>query len=49
MSGSPVLLGIGKAIGVVSLGNLGGPDEGPNPRLMRNLPGWLLRIAGFRK
>ena len=38
MSGSPVLLGNGKAIGVVSLG-----DDAPNPRLMRNLPGWLLK------
>jgi hypothetical protein len=38
MSGSPVVLGNGKAIGVVSLGK-----GAHNPRLMSNLPGWLLK------
>jgi hypothetical protein len=47
MSGSPVLLGDGSAIGVVCVA--GGVDPrrytegGPNPRLMTNLPGWCLR------
>jgi hypothetical protein len=47
MSGSPVLLGDGSAIGVVCVS--GGVDPrlytegGPNPRLMTNLPGWCLR------
>jgi hypothetical protein len=46
MSGSPVLLGDGSAIGVVCAA--GGTDTGlyteggPNPRLMTNLPGWCL-------
>jgi len=36
MSGSPILMENGCAIGVVSTGS------GPEPRLMRCLPGWLL-------
>jgi hypothetical protein len=45
MSGSPILNKHGEAIGVVCLS--GGKDErrtegGPNPRLLGNLPGWLL-------
>jgi hypothetical protein len=46
MSGSPVLLGDGTAIGLISVA--GGIDPrlytegGPNPRLMTNLPGWCL-------
>jgi hypothetical protein len=47
MSGSPVLVGDGSAIGVVCVA--GGVDlslyteGGPNPRLVTNLPGWCLR------
>jgi hypothetical protein len=44
MSGSPVLLSDGSAIGVCTAGGLEALTEGgPNPRLMDNLPGWLLR------
>jgi hypothetical protein len=47
MSGSPIVLRNGKAIGAVSLGaNALGTR---NPRMVRDLPGWLLRVAGFRK
>jgi hypothetical protein len=51
MSGSPVLLGDGSAIGVVCVA--GGIDPrlytegGPNPRLMSNLPGWCLRALAI--
>jgi hypothetical protein len=51
MSGSPVLLSDGSAIGVVSAG--GGTDHrlftegGPNPRLATNLPGWCLRALAI--
>ena len=51
MSGSPVLLGDGSAIGVVCVA--GGVDlrlyteGGPNPRLMTNLPGWCLRALAI--
>jgi hypothetical protein len=51
MSGSPVLLGDGSAIGVVCVA--GGVDPrlytegGPNPRLMTNLPGWCLRALAI--
>jgi len=47
MSGSPIIAEDGSAIGVFCLGS-GRPDDdrpsqgGPNPRLMGNLPGWLL-------
>ena len=41
MSGSPIVTEIGTAIGVVC--TAAAPWEGgPNPRLTRNLPGWLL-------
>jgi hypothetical protein len=54
MSGSPVISADGAAIGIVSLssnaeGFFGQPDgcedeNGmPNPRLLRDLPGWMLR------
>jgi hypothetical protein len=45
MSGSPVLLSDGSAIGIVcTAGGLAALTEGgPNARLMDNLPGWLLR------
>lgn len=45
MSGSPIIAEDGTAIGVVCLGSSTPGDElggGPNPRLMGNLPGWLL-------
>lgn len=50
MSGSPIVNINGRAIGVVCTSG-GGTDleshteGGPNPRLTRNLPGWLLRQA----
>jgi hypothetical protein len=45
MSGSPVLLSDGSAIGIVctASGLEALTEGGPNPRLMDNLPGWLLR------
>jgi hypothetical protein len=49
MSGSPVLLAEGAAIGVVctSESALSGDREGgPNPELLAALPGWLLRNLG---
>lgn len=48
MSGSPLVANDDSAIGIVCLGS-GTPGDdppvegGPNPRLMGNLPGWLLR------
>jgi hypothetical protein len=50
MSGSPIVIDNGAAVGVVCLGG-GGPGEahtagGPNPRLTQNLPGWLLHELG---
>jgi hypothetical protein len=46
MSGSPIINDKCFAIGVVSAG--GGTNgerwpSGPNPRLVHNLPGWLLK------
>jgi Trypsin-like peptidase domain len=41
MSGSPIINDDGAAIGVLTL------SAPSNPRLVRDLPGWLLRIAGF--
>jgi hypothetical protein len=38
MSGSPIIVPDGTAIGVVCLGSETG---GPNPRLTGNLPGWF--------
>jgi hypothetical protein len=49
MSGSPILADDGSAIGVLCLsstiGSITGPstEGGPNPRLITDLPGWLLR------
>jgi len=49
MSGSPILLDDGKAIGVVVAGGGSEIDDdvptegGPDPWLVGNLPGWLLR------
>ena len=53
MSGSPILAEDGSAIGIVCLSG-GATDEiqtggGPNPRLMGNLPGWLLNRMTARK
>ena len=44
MSGSPIVSDSGAAVGVITLGsNMKdiGPNSGPNPRLVRDLPGWL--------
>jgi hypothetical protein len=58
MSGSPILDGKGKAIGLVSMSsgsnreNSEGDREGASPSLANHLPGWLLRelgVAPFRK
>jgi len=46
MSGSPVISDNGTAIGVVTPSNVSEPEDNlgsPNPRLARDLPGWLLR------
>ena len=43
MSGSPIVNDDGAAIGVVTF------SGSSNPRLVRDLPGWLLKVAGFRK
>jgi hypothetical protein len=51
MSGSPIVMDDGSAIGVVTIGTLradGNPDDihiGPSPFLSRNLPSWLLAEA----
>src|SRR4029077_2562754 len=42
MSGSPIILNDGKAIGIVTLAVEGG-HEAPNARLFRSLPVWLLQ------
>jgi len=48
MSGSPILNDAGRAIGIVAVGSAkasaSGGREGPQPILMRNLPGWLCKI-----
>jgi hypothetical protein len=41
MSGSPVLLDDGSAIGLVTTAG------GPNPRLVHNLPGWCLQALAI--
>ena len=50
MSGSPIITDDGLAIGVVCLGGGTGiegcREGGPNPRLMSNLPGWLVGSLG---
>jgi hypothetical protein len=46
MSGSPIISDASAAIGIVNLGssnNMSGPCGPPNSRLVRDLPGWLLR------
>jgi hypothetical protein len=48
MSGSPIISAEGAAIGVACLGAEDGAGNqaecsGPNPSLLGNLPGWLLR------
>jgi hypothetical protein len=40
MSGLPIVSETGEAVGVVSIGS-NGNQHGPNPRLVRDLPGWL--------
>ncbi len=52
MSGSPILKEDGAAIGVFVCSSGHGPlpakehtEGGPNPRLVRNLPGWMLPPA----
>jgi hypothetical protein len=51
MSGSPVLLGDGSAVGVVCVAGGVDPrlytDGGLNPRLMPTLPGWCLRALAI--
>jgi hypothetical protein len=53
MSGSPVILDTGAAIGVVCLSSGSGGDidayteGGPNPRLSCHLPGWVLHDIGM--
>ena len=54
MSGSPIVAMDGSAIGVVCTSQRGQNGEdlnrgGPNARLFRNLPGWLLRPLRERK
>jgi hypothetical protein len=41
MSGSPIILDDGTAIGVVALAAFSRSLECPNPRLVHDLPGWL--------
>ena len=53
MSGSPIVTENGKAIGVACLSS-GGDDlhhreGGPNPCLMRNLPGWFLKMLANKR
>jgi len=51
MSGSPVISEAGAAIGVVAVGQTTSSDTAvckdesgtPNPRLLRDLPGWVLK------
>ena len=48
MSGSPIVLPDGRAVGVVSTAessHSGGREGGPNPMLAAHLPGWLLAEA----
>jgi hypothetical protein len=40
MSGSPIVSDTGAAVGVISISS-NAKDSGPNPRLLRDLPGWL--------
>src|SRR5262249_23258795 len=45
MSGSPIILPDGSAVGVVCTGVEGKAEGGPNPSLFANLPAWLVREA----
>jgi hypothetical protein len=45
MSGSPVILPDGGAVGVMCVSAEGRRDGGPNPMLAANLPAWLLEEA----
>jgi hypothetical protein len=48
MSGSPIVLPDGSAVGVACLSedaHAGGREGGPNPMLAAHLPGWLLAEA----
>jgi hypothetical protein len=48
MSGSPIVLPDGSAVGVVCLSedsHAAGREGGPNPMLTAHLPGWLLAEA----
>jgi hypothetical protein len=45
MSGSPIILPNGGAVGVVCVSAEGRRDGGPNPMLAANLPAWLLEAA----
>jgi hypothetical protein len=45
MSGSPIVSTEGAAIGVACLGGSDALGQGPQPSLVRNLPGWLLTRA----
>jgi hypothetical protein len=48
MSGSPMVLPDGSAVGVVCTSensHSGGREGGPNPMLSAHLPGWLLEAA----
>jgi hypothetical protein len=45
MSGSPIVVAGGAVIGIVCASSGNGPG-GPNPYLIDNLPGWLLRELG---
>jgi len=42
MSGSPILNNVGRAVGVIAIGN-GTEKQGPQPILSRNLPIWVLK------
>ena len=45
MSGSPIILPDGGAVGMVCVSAEGRRDGGPNPMLAANLPAWLLEEA----
>ena len=45
MSGSPIVLPDGSAVGVVCTSTAAGQEGGPNPMLAANLPGWLVEEA----
>jgi hypothetical protein len=41
MSGSPIVSDSGAAVGVIVSSSTSQKLHGPNPRLVRDLPGWL--------